>query len=152
MVGIHGPGWFWSPGWAKPSIILMGLWGSGQMIIVYLAGLQGINESLYEAASIDGANSLQKVFRITVPMLKPAIVFNVITGVIGTLQSFAESYIITKGGPDGATLFYSLYLYQNAFEYTKMGYASAMGWILLVIAMVFTVALFALSRRWSSED
>jgi multiple sugar transport system permease protein len=150
--GIEGPGWFSSPAWSKPSFILMGIWGSGQMIIIYLAGLQGINEQLYEAASIDGAGAIRKTFHITLPMLKPAIVFNVITGIIGTFQSFAEPFIITGGGPDGSTTFYSLYLYQNAFQYSKMGYASAMAWVLLVLALVFTLILFSLSKRWGSEE
>jgi multiple sugar transport system permease protein len=150
--GIAGPGWFSSPVWAKPAFILMGLWGAGGSIIIYLAGLQGIPESLYEAASIDGANSLQKIFSITLPMLRPVILFNVITGIIGTFQSFAESFIITQGGPDGATMFYSLYLYQNAFQYAKMGYASAMAWVLLLIALTFTIVLFKVSNRWGNND
>jgi multiple sugar transport system permease protein len=150
--GIEGPGWFSSPDWAKPAFILMGLWSAGGSIIIYLAGLQGIPDSLYEAASIDGANSLQKTFFITLPMLLPVIVFNVITGIIGTFQSFAESFIITQGGPDGSTMFYSLYLYQNAFQYAKMGYASAMAWILLLIALFFTLILFKISNRWGNND
>jgi multiple sugar transport system permease protein len=150
--GIEGPGWFSSPDWAKPAFILMGLWSAGGSIIIYLAGLQGIPDSLYEAASIDGANSLQKTFFITLPMLLPVIVFNVITGIIGTFQSFAESFIITQGGPDGSTMFYSLYLYQNAFQYAKMGYASAMAWILLLIALFFTLILFKISNRWANND
>lgn len=151
-IGIDGPGWFASPSWSKPAFILMGLWGAGGSIIIYLAGLQGIPESLYEAASIDGANSMQKMFSITLPMLRPVILFNVITGIIGTFQSFAESFIITQGGPNGSTMFYSLYLYQNAFQYAKMGYASAMAWVLLVIALVFTLVLFKVSNRWGSND
>jgi multiple sugar transport system permease protein len=150
--GIEGPGWFSSPDWAKPSFLLMGLWSAGRSIRIYLAGLQGIPDSLYEAASIDGANSLQKTFFITLPMLLPVIVFNVITGIIGTFQSFAESFIITQGGPDGSTMFYSLYLYQNAFQYAKMGYASAMAWILLLIALFFTLILFKISNRWANND
>jgi multiple sugar transport system permease protein len=150
--GIEGPGWFSSPDWAKPAFILMGLWSAGGSIIIYLAGLQGIPDSLYEAASIDGANSLQKTFFVTLPMLLPVIVFNVITGIIGTFQSFAESFIITQGGPDGSTMFYSLYLYQNAFQYAKMGYASAMAWILLLIALFFTLILFKISNRWANND
>ncbi|WP_169082561.1 carbohydrate ABC transporter permease [Paenibacillus sp. PL91] len=151
-VGIEGPGWFSSPAWAKPSFILMGLWGAGGSIIIYLAGLQGIPESLYEAASIDGANSMQKVFSVTLPMLRPVILFNVITGIIGTFQSFAETFIITQGGPNGSTMFYSLYLYQNAFQYAKMGYASAMAWVLLLIALTFTLILFKVSSRWGNND
>jgi multiple sugar transport system permease protein len=151
-IGIDGPGWFSSPAWAKPAFVLMGLWGAGGSIIIYLAGLQGIPESLYEAASIDGANSLQKTWSVTLPMLRPVILFNVITGIIGTFQQFAESFIITQGGPDGSTMFYSLYLYQNAFQYAKMGYASAMAWVLLVIALLFTVLLLKVSGRWGSTD
>lgn len=152
FIGIEGPGWFSSPFWAKPAFVLMAFWGSGQMIIIYLAGLQGISDSLYEAASIDGASSWRQVLHITIPMLKPVIVFNVITGMIGTLQSFAESFIITNGGPDGSTMFYSLYLYQNAFQYAKMGYASAMAWILLVIALLITLFLFKLSNGFKAEE
>jgi multiple sugar transport system permease protein len=151
-LGIEGPGWFSSPTWAKPSFILMGLWGAGGSIIIYLAGLQGIPESLYEAASIDGANSMQKVFSVTLPLLRPVILFNVITGIIGTFQSFAETFIITQGGPNGSTMFYSLYLYQNAFQYAKMGYASAMAWVLLLIALTFTLILFKVSSRWGNND
>lgn len=152
LFGIEGPGWFASPAWSKPSFILMGIWGSGNMIIIYLAGLQGISDSLYEAASIDGAGSVQKVFYVTLPMLKPMILFNVITGIINMFQSFAEAFIITNGGPDGSTMFYSLYLYQNAFQYQKMGYASAMAWVLLLIALAFTLLLFKLSKRWGYEE
>ncbi|MBM7691657.1 multiple sugar transport system permease protein [Peribacillus deserti] len=148
LFGIEGPGWFSSPTWAKPAFILMAIWGSGGMIIIYLAGLQGISDSLYEAARIDGANSFQQFFHITLPMLKPVILYNVITGIIGVFQAFAEAFIITQGGPDGSTTFYSLYLYQNAFQYSKMGYASAMAWILLVIALIIMFALFKLSKKW----
>jgi len=146
--GIEGPGWFSSPFWAKPAFILMQIWGSGGMIIIYLAGLQGIDETLYEASDIDGAGPIRKVFSITLPMLKPVILFNVITGIIGTLQSFAEAFIITAGGPDGSTMFYALYLYENAFNFAKMGYASAMAWVLLVVALLFTLMLMKFSKRW----
>ncbi|MBS4218352.1 sugar ABC transporter permease [Bacillus sp. FJAT-49711] len=150
--GVEGPGWFASPSWSKPAFILMATWMSGNMILIYLAGLSDIPQSLYEAASIDGANSIQKAFHITLPMLKPAILFNVITGTIGVFQSFAEAFIITNGGPDGSTTFYALYLYQSAFQYYKMGYASAMAWILLVIALSITLIFFKLSKRWGNEN
>ncbi|WP_438347491.1 carbohydrate ABC transporter permease [Paenibacillus sp. FA6] len=152
FLGLDGPGWFASPSWSKPGLILLGFWGAGNMIIIYLAGLQGISDSLYESASLDGAGPIRQMWSITLPMLKPAIVFNVITGVIGTLQSFAEAFIITEGGPDGSTTFYSLYLYQNAFQYAKMGYASAMAWILLIISLLITLALFKLSNGFGSEE
>lgn len=147
IFGLQGPGWFASPQWAKPAFILMMIWGAGRQIILLLAGLKDIPESLYEAASLDGANYAQKHIHISVPLLKPVILFNVITGLIATFQSFAESMIITDGGPDGATLFYSLYLYRNAFQYFKMGYASAMSCILLVISLAFVLILFRRSNR-----
>ncbi|MCL6625291.1 carbohydrate ABC transporter permease [Alicyclobacillus shizuokensis] len=151
LFGIPGPGWLASPAWAKPSFILMALWGAGNMIIIYLAGLQDISPALYEAASLDGANAWQKAVHITVPMLRPVIVFNVITGLIGTFQSFAEAFIMTNGGPNNATLFYSLYLYENAFQYFKIGYASAMAWILLIIVLGCTVLLLKFSHQLRPE-
>lgn len=152
LVGIEGPGWFASPTWSKPAFVLMATWMSGNMILIYLAGLSDIPQSLYEAASIDGAGPFQKVVHITLPMLRPAILFNVITGTIGVFQSFAEAFIITNGGPDGSTTFYALYLYQNAFQYFKMGYASAMAWVLLVIALTITAFFFKLSKKWGFEN
>ena len=146
--GIEGPGWFASPKWSKPAFILMSLWGSGNMVIIYLAALQDIPASLHEAAAIDGAGYWQQIRAITIPLLRPAILFNVITGIINILQRFAEPLIITKGGPDGSTTFYSLYLYQNAFRFFKMGYACAMGWILLMITMLFTVILLHYNKKW----
>ncbi len=147
-VGIKGPGWLADPNLARPAFIMMFLWTSGGAVIIYLAGLQDIPQSLYEVASIDGANFFHRTFRITIPMISPVILFNVITYVIGIFQSFAESYIITSGGPNQATLFYSLYLYQNAFQYFKMGLASAMAWILLIIALFFIAALLGLEKRF----
>ncbi len=152
IFGINGPGWFASPTWAKPGFIIMAIWMSGNMILIYLAALGDIPKSLYEAASIDGANVFQKVFHITLPGLRPAILFNCITGMIGVFQSFAEAFIITNGGPNNSTLFYSLYLYRNAFQYFEMGYASAQAWILLVIALVMTMTFFKLSKKWGFED
>lgn len=148
IFGIDGPGWFSSPIWSKPGFIFMATWMAGNMILIYLAALGDIPHSLYEAASIDGANAFHKVIHITLPMLRPAILFNAITGMIGVFQSFAEAFIITDGGPDNSTLFYSLYLYRNAFQYFNMGYASAMAWILLVIALAITALFFSLSKRW----
>jgi len=147
-VGIKGPGWLADPRLARPAFIMMFLWTSGGAVIIYLAGLQDIPQSLYEVASIDGANFFHRTFRITIPMISPVILFNVITYVIGIFQSFAESYIITSGGPNQATLFYSLYLYQNAFQYFKMGLASAMAWILLIIALFLIAALLGLEKRF----
>ena len=146
--GIKGPGWLADPRLAKPAFIMMFLWTSGGAVIIYLAGLQDIPMTLFEAASIDGANFFHRTFRITIPMLSPVILFNVITYVIGIFQSFAESFIITSGGPNQSTLFYSLYLYQNAFQYFKMGLASAMAWILLILALFLIALLLGLERRF----
>lgn len=147
-VGIKGPGWLADPRLAKPAFIMMFLWTSGGTVIIYLAGLQDIPQSLYEVASIDGANFFQRTLRITIPLMSPVILFNVITYIIGIFQSFAESFIITSGGPNQSTLFYSLYLYQNAFQYFKMGLASAMGWILLIIALVLIWILLGAEKRF----
>lgn len=140
--GINGPGWIASPVWAKPAFVLMMIWTCGNAIVIYLAGLQDIPVALYESASIDGANFLSKVKNITIPLLRPIILFNVVTLIINVLQWFAEPYIMTEGGPNNSTMFYSLYLYQNAFQFFKMGYASAMGWILLLIALGLVLILF----------
>jgi multiple sugar transport system permease protein len=147
-VGIKGPGWLADPRLAKPAFIMMFLWTSGGTVIIYLAGLQDIPQSLYEVASIDGASFFQRTVRITIPLMSPVILFNVITYIIGIFQSFAESFIITSGGPNDSTRFYSLYLYQNAFQYFKMGLASAMGWILLVIALILIWILLGAEKRF----
>lgn len=140
----EGPGWFRSALWAKPTMIIMGLWGVGGGMIIYLAGLQGIPEYLYEAADIDGANSWQKMLHVTIPMMSPVLFFNLIMGAIGTFQMFTESYIMTGGGPDNATMFYAFYLFKIAFEHFEMGYASALAWILFVMVLIITYLQFVL--------
>ncbi len=147
-VGIRGPSWLNNPDWAKPALILMSIWGVGYAIVIYLAALQDVPIELYEAAEIDGAPIWRKVFNIALPMISPAILFNVIIGVIGAFQYFTEAYVMTQGGPIHATLFYALYLYQNAFQYFKMGYASAMAWILLLLVLVVTLVIFRTSATW----
>jgi multiple sugar transport system permease protein len=151
LFGIRGPSWLGSPAWAKPALILMMVWGCGGTIIIFLAGLQDIPESLYESASLEGANFLQKTTHITVPMLAPVILYNAVTLVIAALQWFAEPFVMTEGGPDNATMFFSLYLYQNAFQFFKMGYASAMAWALLLIALGIIFLLFRGMKRFSQE-
>jgi len=151
MFGIGGPPWFASPLWSKPGMILMMIWGCGGAVIIFLAGLQEIPEQLYESAQLDGANFLQRTIRITLPMLSPVILFNAVMMVIGVLQWFAEPLIMTKGGPNDSTLFYSLYLYQNAFQFLKMGYASAMAWILLFIALAIIFLLFKGLNRFKHD-
>lgn len=148
LVGIKGPLWLSSVEWAKPSLIMMSLWGSGGAMIIFLAGLQGIPQHLYEAAEIDGANRWRKFWNITVPLLTPTIFFVLVLGVIGSFQVFTQAYIMTGGGPADATLFYMLYLYRRAFVFHNMGYASAMAWILFLIIFVLTIIQFASARRW----
>jgi len=151
LVGIRGPAWLGSPFWAKPALILMMVWGCGGTIIIFLAGLQDIPESLYESASLDGANFLERTRHITLPMLAPVILYNAVTLVIAAFQWFAEPFVMTDGGPNNATLFYSLYLYQNAFQFFKMGYASAMAWILLLIALGIIFLLFRGTAKFSQD-
>ena len=148
LVGLPGLGWLADINLAKPSLVLMGLWGVGQTVIIILAGLQDVPAQLYEAAEIDGANGFQKAIYITIPMLTPVILFNLIMGIIGGFQYFTQAYVMTNGGPVNATLFYALYLYRNGFQYIKMGYASALAWILFLIILACILLVFRTSRRW----
>lgn len=150
QVGIEGPKWFGSVAWAIPGLILMTTWrsvGSNRMII-FLAGLQGVPDSLYDAAAIDGANGWQKFWHVTLPMISPTMFFNLVLGIIGALQVFAAALIATSGGPAYATWFFSLHIYSQAFEYFEMGYGSALAWIFLVVMLAFTYIQFRSSARW----
>lgn len=148
MIGIKGPGWLADPRWSKPALVLMSFWGIGGTVIIYLAGLQDVPIELYEVAELDGASGWQKTRHITIPMITPVILYNLIIGVIGALQYFTQAYVMTSGGPANSTLFYSLYLFRNAFQFFHMGYASAMAWILFVITMVCTLLILKSSARW----
>lgn len=147
-VGIQGPRWLQDPSWALPSLILMSLWGIGRSMVIFLAGLQAIPNELYEAASIDSAGKWFSFWRITLPLLTPSILFNLLFGIIMTFQSFTNVFVATNGGPLDSTLFYVLYLYRNSFEYLKMGYGSALAWILFIIVLVCTILIFKTSWRW----
>jgi multiple sugar transport system permease protein len=150
-IGIDNPpGWFSERSWAIPSLIFMGLWQGigGTRMIIFLAGLQGIPEELYEAASIDGANAWHRLRHITLPMLTPTIFFNMILGVISGLQVFTAAFVATEGGPGFATWFYSLHLYKHAFDYWNMGYAAALAWFFAVIIVSLTIWQMRLSKRW----
>lgn len=147
-LGIQGPAWLGSEKWSKPALIIMSFWAIGDSMIIYLAGLQGIPQQLYEAAEIDGAGVWKKFRYVTIPMLTPVIFFNLIMGVIGAWQLWVYAYVMTEGGPVNSTLFYVLYLYRNAFEYFKMGYASALAWILFLIIIGFTLLIFKSSPIW----
>lgn len=148
QVGLPKQLWLMDPDLAKPILILIALWGVGGSIPIFLAGLQAIPPELYEAAEIDGSNRWNSFRRVTLPLLTPVIFFSVITGIIGSFQVFTSAYIATDGGPENATLFYVLLLYRNAFQYFKMGYASAMAWLLFVIVLLFTILQFRLARHW----
>jgi multiple sugar transport system permease protein len=138
LFGIKGGSWLNSPELSKAALIMMSVWGVGNAIVIYLAALQDVPVELYEAAEIDGASSWRKIVNIALPIISPAILFNVIIGLIGAFQYFTQAYVMTQGGPMYSTLFYSLYLYYNAFQYFKMGYASAMAWILFFIIFIIT--------------
>jgi multiple sugar transport system permease protein len=144
------PGWFGDRRWAIPSLIMMGLWQGigGTRMIIFLAGLQGIPEELYDAASIDGAGSWEKLWNVTLPMLTPTIFFNMILGIIGGLQTFTAAFVATEGGPGFATWFFSLHLYKQAFDYWNMGYAASLAWFFAVIIVSLTVWQMRLSTRW----
>jgi multiple sugar transport system permease protein len=154
-VGIAGPGWLASPDWSKPALILMGLWGAGGSMVIYLAGLQDVPASLYEAASLDGAGRIAQFRHVTLPMLSPVILFNLIMGLIAGFQYFTQVYVITTatgnrvlGGPQDSTLVYALQLFSVAFLDFRMGYACAMAWILFLVTLACALAVFRSSARW----
>jgi multiple sugar transport system permease protein len=146
--GLPSVGWLSDPAWAKPSLVLLSIWGVGNAVVIYLAGLQDVPRELYEAAEMDGANPWRKLWHVTLPMLSPVILFNVVVGMIGAFQTFAQVYILTQGGPADSTLLYAYYLYVSAFQYFKMGYASAMAWIMFVLVLVATIIIFRASGRF----
>lgn len=148
LIGIKGPGWLNDIYWAKPALVLMSLWGIGGGMVIFLAGLQGLPEHLYEAAKIDGAGTLRLFRHITLPMLTPTIFFMTITSTIGSLQTFTNVYVMTNGGPGSATLMYGLYLYQNAFTFLKMGYACALAWVMFGVVLLLTWLQFRGASRW----
>ena len=148
IVGIQGPLWLGSVIWSKPSIVLMSLWSQGGSMLIFLAGLKGIPDQLYEAAEIDGANKWAKFTRITIPMLTPTIFFLTVLSIIGNLKIFTEAYVLTQGGPLNSTLFYVYNLFNNAFVYFRMGYASALAWVFFIVVMILTLLQFRLADRW----
>lgn len=149
-VGIPGPPWVQSTAWAVPSLVILGLWNTagGTRMIVFLAGIQGVPTELHEAAKIDGANAWQRFVHVTAPLISPTIFFNVVVSIIGALSVFSVAYIGTQGGPAYATYFYVYHLYTSAFQYSLMGYASALAWIFLLIVLVLTAIQFRLQDRW----
>ncbi len=147
-IGIEGPNWLYSEQWAVPGFILMGLWGAGGAMLLYLAGLQGIPTPLYEAAEIDGANSWNRFRHITIPMLTPTIYFNLLINIIASFQVFTQVYVLTNGGPNNATLTQVLYIYRKGFQNFQFGYASALAWVLFLVIMLFTILVVRSSDGW----
>lgn len=149
-LGIRGPCWLSCPAWSRQTIVLLALWIIGQQIVLYLAGLQDVPQDLYDAADVDGANFWHKFRNVTVPIMTPVIFFHLVTSVIGALQFFTVPYIMTGGTgfPANSTLFYSIYMYKNGFQYFKMGYASAMAWLLFIVTLIVTLIIFRTARLW----
>jgi multiple sugar transport system permease protein len=150
LVGIDGPKWLFDAHWALPAVILMSLWTVGGNMVIYLAGLQDIPTELYEAVELDGAGRWRTLWNVTIPQISPVIFFNVVTGLIYAMQTFTQGYVVTHngGGPSDSLLFYVLYLYQNAFSFFRMGYASALAWILFIMIMLLTALVFRGSSFW----
>jgi multiple sugar transport system permease protein len=144
--GIKGPNWLGSTAWAKPALILVSSWGIGSIMVIFLAGLQGVPQHLYEAAELDGAGALHKLRHVTLPLITPVIFFNLIMGIIQSFQVFAKAIVMTNGGPANATLMYVLYLYNNAFLWFRMGYGATLAWALFAILFVFTYVMFRRSQ------
>jgi multiple sugar transport system permease protein len=145
-----GPGWFASKEWALPSLVLLALWGAigGNMMLIFLAGLQGVPKDLYEVAELDGANALHRFWHITLPMISPTVFFNLVLGIIGALSSFSNAFVATTGGPAYSTWLYALHIYQTGFQFSELGYACALAMIFFVILTILTVAQFQLQKRW----
>ncbi|MCU9613091.1 sugar ABC transporter permease [Caldibacillus lycopersici] len=148
IFGVDGPAWLLDPTWVKFSFIFLAIWGVGGNMVLLLAAIQGVPEELYESAEMDGASKFRKFFHITIPIISPVIFFNLVMGLIGSLQAFTQIYILTGGGPNNSSNMIVPYLFSNAFEYYKMGYASSIAWVLFIIIMVFTLIIFKSSSIW----
>lgn len=148
LIGIKGPAWLSDSRYVIPAFVLMSLWGVGGSMLIYLAGLQSIPTEYYEAAEVDGAGIVQRFWYITLPLVSPVVFFNLVTGLIGALQIFTQGFIMTGGGPHNSSLFFVLYLYRNAFQLLKMGYASALAWILFIYIFVLTLLILRSSSAW----
>jgi multiple sugar transport system permease protein len=154
-IGVTGPLWLQSETWAKPSLVLMSLWGVGGTMMIFLAALQGIPQELYEASELDGAGPVRRFVHITLPMISPAMLFNLVVGIIGSFQVFTQAFVMTgtaqpgtEGGPNNATLFVVLYLFKKAFQEFRMGYASALAWVLFFLILAATIVQMRMAKRW----
>jgi|YelNatPaOPRAMG01_1025707.scaffolds.fasta_scaffold101492_2 multiple sugar transport system permease protein len=146
--GIQGPAWLGDPKWAMPSIIIMMSLNIGQFMLIFLAGLQSVPTYLYEAVQLDGGNRWHQFKYVTIPFLTPVIFLNIVIGIIEMVQMFTQAYVMTGGGPMDATLVYVMYIYQRAFQWLEMGYASSLAWFLFIVLLVLTIMQFKLSGRW----
>ncbi|QJD87806.1 carbohydrate ABC transporter permease [Cohnella herbarum] len=147
-MGFSGSRWIYDEATAIPSIVLMSTWSVGNTVIIFLAGLQAVPAHLYEAVEVDGGSGWRKFYHITIPSMTPTIFFNLVMMLIGTFQAFNQAYVMTQGGPNNSTLFYVYYLFRTAFTETKIGYASALAWILFLIVMTLTFIIFQTSKKW----
>ena len=148
IFGIHGPNWLGSERWVMSAVIISGLWGMGAGVLIFLAALQNVPDELYEAAELDGATVLHRFWHVTIPMISPVILYNLLIFMIGALQVFARIYVLTAGGPNYGSYFYNLYVYDNAFRDFKLGLASAQAWILFIIILLMTLITLRSSGRW----
>ncbi len=147
-LGFGTPGWLWDKKTVIPTIVMMGLWNTGNTMVIFLAGLQGIPRVYYEAVDVDGGNAWHKLIYVVLPMLTPTIFFNAMTAIIGSFQVFTEGYILTKGGPGNSSLFYVYYLFRQAFEKANMGYACALAWFLMLIILFITMIVLKTQKKW----
>jgi multiple sugar transport system permease protein len=148
LLHLDNPPWLDNSSWVVPSLAIMSVWSAGNTVVIYLAGLQDVPRELYEAAELDGAGAVGRMWHVTLPMISPVIFFNLIMAIIGILQVFDLPFMMTKGGPNRASYFFTYYLYDSAFTYLKMGYASAMAWIQLLLVLILTAIAFLTSRKW----
>jgi multiple sugar transport system permease protein len=150
LFNIDGPRWFQDEFWVLPALTIMGFWGVGSAMLTMLAGLQNVPTELYDASKVDGANAAERFMNVTWPMITPIIFYNLMLAVIGSFQYFAQAYIISngRGDPNGATMFYNLYLYRTAFNFRDMGYGATLAWAMFIIVLILTIILFQTQKRW----
>jgi multiple sugar transport system permease protein len=150
-LGLPAPNWFGDPAWALPGLVLIGIWGIGNMMLIFLAGLQGVPTELYEAVKVDGGGAWARFRHVTLPMISPVLFYNILISIIGVSQYFTQAYVIDPGGrgnPGGSTLFFNMNLYKEGWSYNNMGYASALAWLMLLVVVVAAIVLFRTSARW----
>jgi len=150
LFGVQGPRWYQDPVWVIPALTIMGFWGVGNTMVIMLAGLQNVPTELYDASKVDGASASQRFLQVTLPMISPVIFYNLMLAIIGSFQYFVQAYIIGngRGDPNGATMFYNLYLYRIAFNFLDMGYGATLAWAMFVVVLILTIILWKSQRRW----